>query len=100
MDDYIHRQPAIDVLEERLQANGYSNAALVSELNRIIGYLMRLPSEDAKPVTHCKDCLFGHLRKGIIRGYEDAWIECINPNGLNRDVPIDGYCSAGIERSR
>lgn len=43
-DDLISRQAAIDVLEERLQTNGYSNAALVSELNRCIGYVMRLPS--------------------------------------------------------
>lgn len=46
MDDLISRQAAIDVLEERLQANGYSNVALVSELNRSIGYLMRLPSAE------------------------------------------------------
>ena len=44
MADLIDRQQAIDVLEERLQANGYSNVALVSELNRSIGYLMQLPS--------------------------------------------------------
>ena len=44
--DTISRQAAIDVLEERLQANGYSNTALVSELNRSIGYLMRLPSAE------------------------------------------------------
>ncbi len=43
-NDSISRQAAIDVLEERLRANGYSNVALVSELNRSIGYLMRLPS--------------------------------------------------------
>lgn len=43
-DDLISRQDAIDVLEERLQVSGYSNVALVSELNRSIGYLMRLPS--------------------------------------------------------
>ena len=48
-DDLISRQAAINVLEERLQANGYSNVALVSELNRSIGYLMRLPS--AQPNT-------------------------------------------------
>lgn len=42
--DLIDRRAAIDVLEERLQANGYSNVALVSELNRSIGYLRRLPS--------------------------------------------------------
>ena len=44
MSGLIDRQQAIDVLEERLQANGYSNVALVSELNRSIGYLMQLPS--------------------------------------------------------
>lgn len=44
MSDLISRQAAINVLEERLQANGYSNVALVSELNRSIGYLMQLPS--------------------------------------------------------
>lgn len=54
--EFISRQAAIDVLEERLQANGYSNVALVSELNRSIGYLMGLPSVDAVPVVRCKDC--------------------------------------------
>ena len=52
MDDSINRRAAIDVLEERLKANGYSNATLVSELNRCIGYLMRLPSADVQPVRH------------------------------------------------
>lgn len=51
-------------------------------------------------VIHCKDCFFGYLRKGIINRYEDTWIECINPNGLNRDVSIDGYCSAGVRKEQ
>lgn len=42
--DCISRQAAIDELEERLRANGYTNVALVSELNRCIGYIMQLPS--------------------------------------------------------
>lgn len=46
--DTIYRQQAIDVLEERLQNSGYSNVALVSELNRSIGYLMRLPSAQSE----------------------------------------------------
>ena len=46
--DTISRQDAIDVLEERLQANGHSNVALVSELNRCIGYLMQLPSAQSE----------------------------------------------------
>ncbi len=46
MDDLISRQSAIEVLEERLQINGYSNIALISELNRSIGYLMQLPAAE------------------------------------------------------
>lgn len=42
--DLIDRVPAIDELRERIHANGYTNVALVSELNRSIGYLMRLPA--------------------------------------------------------
>lgn len=52
--DCIDRHTAIDALEERLKVNGYSNVALVSELNRCIGYLMRLPSVQPQrwiPVT-------------------------------------------------
>ena len=47
-DDTISRKAAIGVLEERLKTNGYSNTALVSELNRSIGYLMRLPSAERR----------------------------------------------------
>lgn len=77
--DLIDRRAAIDVLEERLQANGYSNVALVSELNRIIGYLMQLPSAQPERKTgkwihdgeafeggidwmHCSEC-----------GHKDVW---------------------------
>ena len=57
------------------------------------------PSVDAEPVTHCKDCLFGHRHDEVINGYEDTWIECINPDGMNRDVSINGYCSAGVRKN-
>lgn len=49
--DTISRQTVIDMLEGRIQANGYSNVALVSELNRSIGYVMRMPSADVIPVA-------------------------------------------------
>lgn len=42
----VYLDDAINVLKERLQANGCSNVALVSELNRSIGYLMQLPSTE------------------------------------------------------
>ena len=49
MNDLIDRQAAIDELEGRIKVNGYSNVALVSELNRCIGYIMRLPSAQPEP---------------------------------------------------
>lgn len=58
MADLIDRQAAIDELEERLRANGYSNVALVSELNRSIGYLMRLPSAEPEPLTDKEQRIF------------------------------------------
>lgn len=42
--DYISRQAALDAIEERIKANGYGIVALVSELNRLYGYIRRLPS--------------------------------------------------------
>ena len=71
--DTISRQAAIKVLEERLKANGYSNTALVSELNRSIGYLMRLPSAERRGrwienefVAYCSECgLYAYRSNGI-----------------------------------
>lgn len=69
MSDLIDRQTAIDALEERLQANGYSNVALVSELNRSIGYLKQLPS--AQPEQ--KRGSWEYVKKRLARGgYVDA----------------------------
>ena len=48
--DYISRQAAIDVIDERLIANGYTNTALVSELNRLVGIVKRLPSAEPQIV--------------------------------------------------
>lgn len=55
MDSLISRQAAIDEIEERKNANGYRNVAVISELNRLEGYIMRLPSAQPE-VIHCKDC--------------------------------------------
>lgn len=47
--DLIERQAAIDEIEERKNANGYRNVAVISELNRLEGYIMRLPSAQPEP---------------------------------------------------
>lgn len=43
MNDLIRRQEAIDELENRVYANR-CNTAVVSELNRSIGYILKLPT--------------------------------------------------------
>lgn len=91
MSDLIDRQAAIDVLEERLKANGYSNAALVSELNRSIGYLMRLPSADAVEVVRCKDCKYQD--KG--ENESESWNVCKYRPWLYFGIDDDDYCSNG-----
>ena len=58
MNDLISRRAAIDELEERIHANGYSNVALVSELNRSIGYIMRLPSAQPEQLTAIEQRIF------------------------------------------
>lgn len=53
------------------------------------------PSVDAVEVVRCKDCVFGHLYVDVQNGVTDSWIECRNPDGLNRDVSEDSFCSYG-----
>ena len=55
MRDLIERQKAIDEIEERKNANGYRNVAVISELNRLEGYIMRLPSAQPE-IIHCQEC--------------------------------------------
>ena len=57
-NDTINRQSAIDEVRERIYANGYTNVALVSELNKTIGYLMRLPSAGPEPLTDKEQRIF------------------------------------------
>lgn len=85
--DLIDRQAAIDALEERLQANGHSNVDLVSELNRSVGYLMRLPSIDAVEVVRCADCK--HCQVDNL--FDNYWCD-------GQSVWADHYCSKGERR--
>lgn len=85
-DDSISRQAAINMLYERIRANGYSNTALVSELNRTIGYLMRLPSAQPE-IIRCKDC----------KEYQSDWPTrypnmhyCATIDGF---MPENGFCN-------
>lgn len=53
------------------------------------------PPVDAVPVVRCKDCRYGHRFFDVINGTTDSWIECRNPDGLNRDTSEDSFCSYG-----
>lgn len=45
--DLISRDVVLVNIDERLRANGYGNVGLVSEFNRLIGYVRNIPSADA-----------------------------------------------------
>lgn len=67
-------------------------------LDYAIYCINRQPTVDVVEVVRCKDCLFGHQCFQVINGISDSWVECQNPDGLNRTVSDDGFCSASIKR--
>ena len=60
--------------------------------------VLRIPSVDAVEVVRCKDCVYGYRYFDVRNGETDSWVECRNPDGMNRDVSPDGYCSACIRK--
>ena len=88
MNDLISRLAAIDEIEERKNANGYRNVAVISELNRLEGYIMRLPSAQPE-IVRCKDC----------KWFNDYEVECSLSTGLVY-VTSNDYCSKGERKER
>ena len=91
MSDLISRQAAIDgfwQLDIEIRP---------SAIDAITKMLTNLPSAQPE-IVRCKDCIYGHLYMDVQNGVTDGWIECRNPEGLNRDVSVDGYCYASIRR--
>lgn len=97
--DTISRQAAINVFEERLRANGYSNVALVSEFNRSIGYLMRLPSAQSVqhghwiyhmsemfPADSTVECSVCHEHESVLLAHDNYCPNC----GAKMDGEEDG----------
>ena len=81
----ISRQDALNALEWTWAGKTANDA------------IKNLPS--AQPdIIRCKDCIYGYLYVDIQNGVTDSWIECRNPEGLNRDVSVNGYCSESIRR--
>lgn len=66
----------------------YDDGTVVRGTKKMIG--------DLVSVVRCRDCRYSYLWIEIRKnGIPDTWVECRNPNGLNRDVPEDGYCYCG-----
>lgn len=89
-DDTISRQSAIDAIKRAIWDKQTAKDAIDAVCN--------IPSEQSE-LVRCKDCIYGFLYVDVQNGVTDSWIECRNPEGLNRDVSIDGYCSASIRRT-
>ena len=89
MKDPIERQEAIDEIEERKNANGYGNVAVISELNRLEGYIMRLPSAQPE-IIHCKDCIWYELPNHRITENCVRWMKS---NGILLPIKHDDFCS-------
>lgn len=99
-DDTISRQEAIEAFKKELtigeQKGKYvtiCSAVSFDGAKQILEALPAVPSQSE--IVRCKDCAFSHR---YIDFDGSNWIECQNPNGLNRDVADDGYCYAGAER--
>ena len=88
----MHRYIDVDGLYERVKDYPYGFRGM------ILDDIAQVPSADVVEVVRCKDCLFGHRYFKVINGETDSWVECRNPEGLNRDVSDDGYCSASTRR--
>lgn len=105
IDDLISRQAALDEFQrfgsvwmeytDDMPAEKIAWMALKNAKSSMIDVLNGLPTVDAVEVVPCKDCRYGHRYFDIIYDTTDSWIECRNPDGLNRDVSEDSYCSYG-----
>ena len=109
MSDLIDRQAVIsemkkmydaaekwlrDANETEIEARAQSCMSTLIEIKLRIE---KLPSAEPE-IIRCKDCFYGYLYSGVYAGTTCSWVECKKPDGLNRDVSIDGYCSAAIRK--
>jgi hypothetical protein len=91
--DIIYRQDAIDEVDAWLR----DRMTDVKNGKSLTDRLKDLPSAQSE-IVQCKDCLFGYRYFDVQNGVTDSWVECRNPEGLNRDVSDEGFCSASCRR--
>ena len=102
--DIVYRQDVEDMLQNALPSRGMweieGDVVKNTICETVVDLMMdlgKLPSAQAE-IIRCKDCLFGYRYFDVQNGVTDSWVECRNPDGLNRDVSDDGYCSASVRR--
>lgn len=105
MSDLISRQAVIDEIEERKNANGYSNVVLISELNRLEGYIIRLPSaertgrwinhrcDDGHHIADCDQC--GHALQWFDDDEPKFCCECGARMEEPEDIPMEYFENGG-----
>ena len=97
--DYIKLTDALALAEELYVGDAPLLAVTYNDIQSLLkAFLRQVPTEDVTEVTRCKDCLFGYRYFDVQNGITDSWVECRNPDGLNRDVSDDGYCCSAIRR--
>ena len=94
MQDLINRQAALDAID--VLKRNYPSSCF-EDLCKAVDIAIKALSAQPE-IIRCKDCIYGYLCIDVRNGITDSWIECRNPEGLNRDVSVDGYCSASIRR--
>ena len=102
-NDYISRQKTLDEaqrIRHNLQMLDNTQAAdkMLYGVWRLEMEIEKLPAEPVQEVVLCKNCYYGSIKTLTINGEIVSWVECTNPDGLFRDVPLDGYCCASAKR--
>lgn len=75
------------------------NENIIEYIVRETSYPSAIKQEVIGVIVRCKDCRYGYHFYDVQNGITDSWVECRNPNGLNRDVQEDGYCYCGERKS-
>ena len=68
------------------------------ERREVARWVDEQPTAPVREVVQCKDCVFGHQYFDVQNGITENWVECRNPDGLNRDISSEGYCSASVRK--
>ena len=92
MTDYISRKGIMKEFSDFVRASNNSDFEPTPNWNDAVSLVGSYPSADVVEVVRCKDCLYGHRCFDVRNGETDSWVECRNPDGLNRDVSVDGFC--------